>query len=281
MQNFTIAYKNKKLVLDNTKIMGILNLTPDSFSDGGMFNNIDPALYHVEQMIKDGVDIIDIGGESTRPNAEDVSDDIQIDRIIPIIEAINKRFDTLISVDTSSPKVIQEASLHNIFMWNDVRALSYDGALDMAAKLDIPVCIMHMRGNPRTMQKLTHYDDIVNEVKDYLLDRANTCINHGIKKENIILDIGFGFAKDLEGNFTLLNNLEKLSNLGYPLLSALSRKGMLGKISHKDNAKDRVIESVSGALISALKGALIVRVHDVKETYEALSVLKACQNLGQ
>lgn len=222
-----ISFNNKTLNLDTPKIMGILNVTPDSFSDGGRWNSLDRALAHAEQMVKEGATIIDIGGESTRPGATPVPLDEELLRVIPVVEKISKELDVMISIDTSQPKVMEEAVKAGAHIWNDIRALRLDGALEMAAKLQCPVILMHMLGDPKTMQADPHYEDVVKEVEKFLLDRVDDAIKAGIKKENIILDLGFGFGKSAKHNYQLLDHMQHFVDLGYPLLSALSRKSMI------------------------------------------------------
>lgn len=207
--------------------MGILNVTPDSFSDGGRWNTLDRALAHAEQMVKEGATIIDIGGESTRPGATPVPLDEELLRVIPVVEKISKELDVMISIDTSQPKVMEEAVKAGAHIWNDIRALRLDGALEMAAKLQCPVILMHMQGDPKTMQADPHYEDVVKEVEKFLLDRVDDAIKAGIKKENIILDLGFGFGKSAKHNYQLLDHMQHFVDLGYPVLSALSRKSMI------------------------------------------------------
>ena len=201
-----ISFNNKTLNLDTPKIMGILNVTPDSFSDGGRWNTLDRALAHAEQMVKEGATIIDIGGESTRPGATPVPLDEELLRVIPVVEKISKELDVMISIDTSQPKVMEEAVKAGAHIWNDIRALRLDGALEMAAKLQCPVILMHMQGDPKTMQADPHYEDVVKEVEKFLLDRVDDAIKAGIKKENIILDLGFGFGKSAKHNYQLLDH---------------------------------------------------------------------------
>lgn len=222
-----ISFNNKTLNLDTPKIMGILNVTPDSFSDGGRWNTLDRALAHAEQMVKEGATIIDIGGESTRPGATPVPLDEELLRVIPVVERISKELDVMISIDTSQPKVMEEAVKAGAHIWNDIRALRLDGALEMAAKLQCPVILMHMQGDPKTMQAAPHYEDVVKEVEKFLLDRVDDAIKAGIKKENIILDLGFGFGKSAKHNYQLLDHMQHFVDLGYPVLSALSRKSMI------------------------------------------------------
>ena len=204
-----ITFKDRTLDLNSSRIMGILNVTPDSFSDGGKYNNTDKALSHAQMMINDGADIIDIGGESTRPGATPVSVQEELDRVIPVVERISKNLDVMISIDTSQPLVMSEAVKAGAHIWNDIRALRLDNALETAAKLSVPVILMHMQGNPKTMQVDPHYDDVTKEVKDFLINRANDAMNAGIKKENIILELGFGFGKSVKHNFTLLDKMDE------------------------------------------------------------------------
>ena len=274
-----IKFNDRTLSLDTPRIMGILNVTPDSFSDGGHFNHLDKAFTHAREMVAQGADIIDVGGESTRPGAQAVSVDEEADRVLPVVEKIARELDVMISVDTSRPEIISACAKAGAHLWNDIRALQEEGAVKCAAKLQIPICLMHMQGQPRTMQIAPHYDDVVKEVTDFLIERAQICIDAGVKPENIILDPGFGFGKNLDDNYMLLQNLDKLCALPYPILSALSRKSMLGAIINQKDPALRDIASVSGALISVIKGAKIVRVHDVKATKEALEILIKTQSM--
>ena len=271
-----IKHLNRVITLNKPVIMGILNVTPDSFYDGGKWNSLDKGFEHALKMIEDGAQIIDIGGESTRSGAESVSVEQELERVIPFIKKIREvNSEVMISVDTSQPEVITKAIEAGADIWNDIRALSVDGALETAAKLDIPVILMHMKGTPKTMQNRPHYEDTLTEVIDFLKDKIESCHKVGIKDENIILDPGFGFGKTVKDNYILLDNLDKFVSLGYPLLSALSRKSMLGAACNIPNAQDRIVSSVAGALISVMKGAHMLRVHDVKETREALMVYNA------
>ncbi|MGN0901691.1 MAG: dihydropteroate synthase [Succinivibrio sp.] len=269
-----ISFNNRTLNLDEPKIMGILNVTPDSFSDGGCFNILDKAVDHAYEMVEDGASIIDIGGESTRPGANPVCVDEELSRVIPVVEKL-KDLDAMISIDTSQPQVITEALKAGAHIWNDIRALRLEGALETAAKLSCPVILMHMQGDPKTMQVDPHYTDVSKEVMDFLLNRVDDSITAGIKKENIILDLGFGFGKSPMHNFKLLNDMQKFVNQGYPVLSALSRKSMIGFATKIDEPNKRITGSVAGALLSIERGAQMVRVHDVKETKQAFDVYKA------
>lgn len=267
---------NKCLDLSFPQIMGILNFTPDSFSDSGQFFSLDKALFQVEKMLKDGATIIDIGGESTRPMAEEVSEAEELQRVIPLVEAVQKRFECWISVDTSKAIVMQEAAKVGMDLINDIRALREPGALEIAGKLNLPTCIMHMQGQPRTMQTNPHYDDVVQDVYQFLTDRTQTCLAAGIAKENIIWDMGFGFGKTVQHNYKLLQQLAQFCESGYPVLAGLSRKSMIGAVLDKP-VTERVVGSVAGALIAAQNGATILRVHDVAATADALKVWQATQ----
>ncbi|KGQ30102.1 dihydropteroate synthase [Gallibacterium anatis] len=267
--------KNQRVLdLSQAQVMGILNVTPDSFSDSGKFFSLDKALYHAEEMLKQGASIIDVGGESTRPMAEEVTLQQELDRVIPVVEAIRQRFDCWISVDTSKAEVMKAAADAGMDLINDIRALTEENALQTAAELDLPVCLMHMQGQPKTMQANPEYQNVVEEVLAWLLQRAAICEQAGVRKENIILDIGFGFGKTLQHNYQLLNHLEQFVATGYPLLIGLSRKSMIGNLLQKD-VNHRLVGSVAGALISVMKGAHIVRVHDVEATVDALKVWQA------
>lgn len=267
--------KNQRVLdLSQAQVMGILNVTPDSFSDSGKFFSLDKALYHAEEMLKQGASIIDVGGESTRPMAEEVTLQQELDRVIPVVEAIRQRFDCWISVDTSKAEVMKAVADAGMDLINDIRALTEENALQTAAELDLPVCLMHMQGQPKTMQANPEYQNVVEEVLAWLLQRAAICEQVGVRKENIILDIGFGFGKTLQHNYQLLNHLEQFVATGYPLLIGLSRKSMIGNLLQKD-VNHRLVGSVAGALISVMKGAHIVRVHDVEATVDALKVWQA------
>ncbi|MDP8099016.1 dihydropteroate synthase [Pasteurella atlantica] len=274
-----ISYKNYQKcdrLLDLTKpnIMGILNFTPDSFSDSGRFFSLDKALFQVEKMLNDGADIIDIGGESTRPNAEIISEQQELERVVPLVEAVRSRFDCLISVDTSKAEVMKESAKVGMDIINDIRALTLPNALDTAAELGLPVCLMHMQGTPQTMQQNPDYDDVVDEVATFLNKRAFACLISGIPQEHIILDVGFGFGKTVEHNYQLLKHLNIFAESGYPILAGLSRKSMIGAVLDKP-VEDRLIGSVAGALLCVQNGAKIIRVHDVKETADALKIWNA------
>lgn len=264
----------RSLVLDRTLIMGILNLTPDSFSDGGLWLGKSEAVRHALAMQEAGADIIDVGGESTRPGAQAVSLQQELDRVIPVIESIVPQLSVAVSIDTSKPEVMREAVAAGAGMINDVYALRQDGALQAAAELAVPVCLMHMLGDPRVMQTSPTYDDVVKEVADFLLDRARMCEDSGISTDNIVLDPGFGFGKTLEQNIALFHALPDLMTRGYPLLIGVSRKSMLGQLTGREVA-GRVAGSITAAALAAQTGVAIVRVHDVAETRDALKVTTA------
>ncbi|TNG95499.1 dihydropteroate synthase [Pasteurellaceae bacterium USgator11] len=271
-----ISHQNRTLDLSLPKIMGILNFTPDSFSDSGQFYQLDKALYHVEQMLADGADIIDIGGESTRPMAAEVSLEQELQRVVPLVEAVRQRFDCWISVDTSKALVMREAAKVGMNLINDIRALQEESALQTAVTLDMPVCIMHMQGQPRTMQAAPRYQNVVAEVADFLRQRAEQCIAAGIKKTHLIVDPGFGFGKSLQHNYQLLQQLKVFSELGYPVLAGVSRKSMIGQLLDKP-VEQRMVGSVAATLLAAINGASILRVHDVAAMADALKVWQAMQ----
>lgn len=268
---------NKTLVLDRPHVMGILNVTPDSFSDGGKFNSLDNALQQAERMVQAGISIIDIGGESTRPGAPDVSLEEELERVIPAIKAIRAKFDVWISIDTSKAEVMRQAVEAGADLINDVRALQEPGALQVAADANVPICLMHMKGQPRTMQANPSYDDVLQDVEAFLQERVEACEAVGISKEQLILDPGFGFGKTIEHNYHLLAHLEKFHSLGLPVLAGMSRKSMIFKLLDKVPA-DCMVASVTCATIAAMKGAQIIRVHDVEETLEAMKIIEVMNN---
>lgn len=256
--------------------MGIVNVTPDSFSDGGRYVSTENALHHALQLIEQGADLLDIGGESTRPGSNQVSAEEELRRIMPLVEALVER-NVSVSVDTSKPEVMRAAIDAGAAMINDVNALKAEGALEAVAAGGVAACLMHMQGEPRNMQAQPHYDDVVAEVKDFLRQRLNAAIAAGIPRERLVLDPGFGFGKMLEHNIELLRHLDQFLDLDAPLLVGLSRKSMLGKITGNE-VSDRVYASVAAALLAVAKGASILRVHDVKATRDALAVYNAVQN---
>jgi dihydropteroate synthase len=268
---------DKVLHLDRPQVMGIVNITPDSFSDGGRYFDSSRALAHALELVEEGADILDIGGESTRPGAAEVSVQEELDRVIPIIEALAAEVPVPISIDTSKPEVMYEALRSGAGFLNDVRALQEPGALETAAKSDVPVCLMHMQGAPRTMQDDPHYDDVVVDVEKFFRQRITACEQAGIKRERILLDPGFGFGKSLEHNISLLSELERFQSLDCPLLVGMSRKRMIGTLLGDVPPDKRLYGSVSAAVVAAMKGAAIIRVHDVRPTVEALKVVTAIQ----
>lgn len=266
-----IEYKGKILDLSRPKIMGIVNVTPDSFSDGGKYTNLDTAFEHVKDLVLAGASIIDVGGESTRPGAAIVSEQEELDRVIPLVEKISQELDVWISVDTSKAAVMKEALEVGAHIINDIRSLTEESAMDVVAKYKCPVCLMHMQGNPQTMQEDPHYDDLIGDISLFLFERIHTCINAGIKRENIIIDPGFGFGKTLDQNYKLLGQLDRFLSFGLPLLVGMSRKSMIGNLI-KASVDERLVGSIAAHLYAVQKGANILRVHDVKEMSEALKV---------
>lgn len=267
----------KTLSLDTPQVMGIINVTPDSFSDGGKFNSVDAALEQVEAMIASGVTIVDIGGESTRPGAPDVELQEELARVIPVIRAIRERFDVWISVDTSKAEVMRQAVEAGADIINDVRALQEPGALEVAAAAGVPICLMHMQGQPRTMQANPTYEDLLTDVAQFLQERIAACEAVGITREQLILDPGFGFGKTLEHNYHLLAHLDKFHQFGLPVLAGMSRKSMIFKLLDKVPA-DCLAGSLACATLAAAKGAQIIRVHDAAETVEAVKIVQMMQS---
>ena len=265
-----LRFGEQRLDLAHPRVMGILNVTPDSFSDGGMFLDREQALEHARRMVADGADIIDIGGESTRPGAIPVREDEELERVIPLIEAL-AREGMRVSVDTVKPAVMREALAAGAGMINDVRALREPGAIDAVAAGRAAVCLMHMQGEPRTMQAEPYYVDVVKDVREFLVERALACEAAGIARDRIVIDPGFGFGKTVAHNLALLRSLDVFKATGYPVMAGISRKSMLGGIAGRD-VKERVVASVAAALAAVTRGASIVRVHDVRETVDALKV---------
>ena len=269
----------KHLDLSRPSIMGIVNVTPDSFSDGGeLYDNaqldLSKTLKIIEKMLADGADIIDIGGESTRPGAAVVSTQQELDRVIPVLEAVVERFDALVSVDTSTAEVITESSKKGASLINDVRALGREGALAAAASSQLPICLMHMQNQPQTMQIEPTYTDVVAEVLAFLDERKYICMKAGIDSQKIILDPGFGFGKTLAHNLTLFGAIDQFVATGHPVLVGVSRKTMIGQMLGLENTDERLMGSVALALLAAQRGAAILRVHDVLETRQAIDVWK-------
>ncbi|OCG41228.1 dihydropteroate synthase [Gilliamella sp. Bif1-4] len=270
-----IHFQNQVMDLSFPQVMGIVNMTPDSFSDGGNYNNLDDAMRRVDSMIQAGATFIDVGGESTRPGAVEVSVDEELNRVIPLVEKIARYFDVWISVDTSKPQVMTESAKAGAHLINDIRALTVPGAVEAAAQTGLPVCIMHMQGDPKTMQNAPYYElDIYQEVDDFFTKQIQRCINEGIDRQKIILDPGFGFGKTLMHNYRLLATLERFHHLNLPLLVGMSRKSMIGQVLNVP-PQERTLGSVTCAVIAAMKGAKIIRVHDVQETFNALRIVQA------
>ncbi len=257
------------LDLARPQVMGILNVTPDSFSDGGEFLAADAALAQAQKMVNDGAGIIDVGGESTRPGALLVSVEEEIARVVPVIQAIHSELDIPISIDTSKPEVMRAAINAGAGLINDVRALQVEGALQAAVECDVPVCLMHSQGTPQTMQDNPQYDDVVTDVIAFLLQRINDCEQAGISRDKLILDPGFGFGKRTTHNLQLMKNLARLVDLGLPVLVGVSRKSMIGKLLNV-SVEERLAASLSLAALSVWQGAKIIRSHDVRETVQAI-----------
>lgn len=268
----TLDCAGRALKLDRPRICGILNLTDDSFSGDGLRANVEAAVTQGVAMVEQGADMLDVGAESTRPGAGEVAADAEIARVVPVIEALAKRVEVPISIDTSKPEVMRTAVAAGAGFINDVYALRREGALDAAAELKVPVCLMHMQGEPRTMQDDPRYDDVVSDVRRFLAERIFACEMSGIDKKRIVVDPGFGFGKTLEHNLALLANLDQFAALGVPLLVGLSRKAMIGKLTGRDGGAARAAGSAAAAMIAVQRGAMIVRVHDVAATRDALAV---------
>ncbi|MEE4104590.1 dihydropteroate synthase [Pseudomonas viridiflava] len=267
---------NRVLDLAHTHVMGILNATPDSFSDGGRYSQLDAALRHAQEMVAAGATLIDVGGESTRPGARPVSPAEEVDRVAPVVERIARELDVIISVDTSTPEVIVESARLGAGLINDVRSLRRPGALEAAAATGLPVCLMHMLGEPGDMQDNPHYQDLIGEVSVFLADRMERCEAAGIPKDRIILDPGFGFAKTLEHNLSLFRHMEALHALGRPLLVGVSRKSMIGAVLGRP-VGERLIGGLALAALAMTKGARILRVHDVAETADVVRMIAAVE----
>ncbi|UCR86765.1 dihydropteroate synthase [Pseudomonas chlororaphis] len=268
---------NRVLDLAHTHVMGILNVTPDSFSDGGRFSQLDAALRHAEGMVRAGATLIDVGGESTRPGARAVSPLEELERVAPIVERIHRELDVIISVDTSTPAVMRETARLGAGLINDVRSLRRDGALDAAAATGLPVCLMHMLGEPGDMQDNPQYRDVTKEVGEFLAERMAQCAAVGIGAERIILDPGFGFAKTLQHNLSLFKHMDALHALGQPLLVGVSRKSMIGQALSRP-VGERLYGGLALAALAMSKGAKILRVHDVAETVDVVRMITAVES---
>ncbi|MBX8575606.1 dihydropteroate synthase [Pseudomonas cichorii] len=268
---------NRVLDLARTHVMGILNATPDSFSDGGRYSQLDAALRHAEAMVLAGATLIDVGGESTRPGAPPVSPVEELERVAPVVEAIGRELDVIVSVDTSTPEVMLETARLGAGLINDVRSLGRPGALEAAARTGLPVCLMHMLGEPGNMQDDPRYTDLVGEVGAFLRERMTQCAAAGIDRERIILDPGFGFAKTLDHNLSLFKHMEVLHSLGRPLLVGVSRKSMIGAVLGRP-VGERLYGGLALAALAMAKGARILRVHDVAETVDVVRMIAAVES---
>lgn len=273
---FELIAGTKRLALSSPIVMGILNVTPDSFSDGGQYSSYELACQHADDMVAQGAGMIDIGGESTRPGAAEVSLADELARVIPLVKYVAAQHDVWISVDTSKAEVMRQAVAAGAHLINDVRALMEPGALEAAAELQVPICLMHMQGDPQSMQFSPTYHNVIEDVSAFLTERIETCLRAGISRELLILDPGFGFGKSLEHNYELLAKLDHFSKFDLPILIGLSRKSMIGNLLAKPTS-ERLAGSLAGALIAAQKGAHIIRVHDVAQTVDMLKVLQATQ----
>jgi dihydropteroate synthase len=277
-----LEFANQRFDLSQPRVMGILNVTPDSFADGGRYSSVDAALRRAEAMQTEGADIIDVGGESTRPGAAAVGVQEELDRVIPVIERLTQSLAVPVSVDTSKPEVMRAAVAAGAVMINDVKALCAEGALQAAADLKVPVCLMHMQGESHSMQRMPDYKDVVREVRQFLQNRIQACEAHGIARSALLIDPGFGFGKALQHNLQLLRNLSEFAALGVPVLVGLSRKSMIGTILQNAREADQAVPveqrlygSLAAAMLSVLNGAHILRVHDVGATLDMLQVLAA------
>tara|TARA_R110001599_G_scaffold28969_7_gene99634 strand:- start:2635 stop:3531 length:897 start_codon:yes stop_codon:yes gene_type:complete len=271
---------DRELDLAHAHVMGILNVTPDSFSDGGRFVHLDQALRRVEQMLVEGATLIDVGGESTRPGADPVSAEQEVERVVPVVEAIKQRFDTIVSVDTSTPQVMTGSAAVGAGLINDVRALQRTGALEAAAQTGLPVCLMHMQGDPQSMQQAPSYTSILDEVSAFLVDRVAACAQAGIPAGKVLLDPGFGFGKTLEHNLQLFAGMQRLLPKGLPLLVGVSRKSMIGQLLNRP-VDQRLSGGLALAVLAVQAGARIIRVHDVAQTVDALRMTEAVLAAGE
>lgn len=272
-------FAGRKLDMSRCHVMGIVNVTPDSFSDGGQYNQVDSALAHARRQVLEGAAFVDIGGESTRPGAAPVSVQEELDRVCPVVEAVAAELDTVISVDTSTPEVISETARLGAGLVNDVRALQREGAVAAVVAADLPVCLMHMQGQPASMQARPQYQSVLRDVTSFLMGRVRILEEAGLASSKILLDPGFGFGKTLDHNLELLKSLAQMRVLGYPLLVGLSRKSMLGAITGRA-VSERLPASLAVATIAAMQGAAIIRVHDVRETVDAVTVCRHFRGQG-
>ena len=275
-----MQFKHKHLDLSQPRVMGILNVTPDSFSDGGRFTQVDAAMQQAQQMVAEGAGIIDVGGESTRPGAQPVNEQQELERVIPVVERIARELDVIVSIDTSKAGVMREAIAAGAHMINDVQALRETDAIATAAQLHTPVCLMHMLGEPRTMQSQPEYQDVVAEVRAFLQQRVQACVAAGIPHDQLILDPGFGFGKTLQHNLSLFKHLPQLVQLGYPVLVGVSRKSMLGSILNLP-VEQRLSGSLGLAALAVWLGASIIRAHDVGATVQAIQAVQAVHGVKE
>jgi dihydropteroate synthase len=269
----------RRIDLSVPRVMGVLNVTPDSFSDGGQFEGLPAAIDRAALMVADGVDVIDVGGESTRPGAEPVTLQQELERVMPVIEALSRRFDVAISLDSSTPQVMREAVAQGACLLNDVRGFRREGAVEAAVASGAALCIMHMQGEPSTMQVSPQYTDVLSDVRDWLLERASVLLAAGADAASLMIDPGFGFGKTVEQNYSLLAGLSRLAAGPYPVLAGLSRKSMIGAVTGRPVGQ-RVYGSVAAALIAVQQGARMVRVHDVPATVDALRVFNKTQEFS-
>ena len=276
----SINAQSRLLGLDGPAVMGVLNVTPDSFSDGGHFVAVETAVARAREMHAQGAAIIDIGGESTRPGADSVSDQEELDRVLPVIEGVVAELPTLISIDTSKPTVMRAAVAAGAAMVNDVCALQAEGAMAAAVELQVPVCLMHMQGAPRTMQENPVYVDVVSEVAEFLSERVAQCMQSGLGQDKILIDPGFGFGKTAQQNMQLLASLARFRKIECPLLIGISRKSTLGLVTGRD-VDDRLAASIAAATAAVLQGALVIRAHDVAATVDAVQVAACLLNNGE
>ncbi|MEJ2361084.1 MAG: dihydropteroate synthase [Gammaproteobacteria bacterium] len=275
-----MQFKTRQLDLSQPQVMGILNVTPDSFSDGGRFSSAEAALQQARRMVDEGATIVDVGGESTRPGAQPVATAEELERVVPVVERIARELDVIISVDTCKPEVMQAAVAAGAHMVNDVMALRENGALAAVAALQVPVCLMHMQGEPRTMQTRPVYDDVVADIRGFLQQRLQACLAAGIARDQLILDPGFGFGKSLQHNLTLFKHLPRFVELGYPVLVGVSRKSMLGSILDLP-VEQRMPGSIGLAALAVWLGASIIRAHDVGPTIQAIRAVEAVKSVRE
>ncbi len=265
----------RTLDLSRPSVMGILNVTPDSFSDGGVFVALDQSLKRAREMAEEGATIIDVGGESTRPGARLVGEQEELDRVIPVISAIAGELPVTISIDTSKPLVMREAAAAGAGMINDVMGLRMPGAIEAAAEIGLPTCLMHMQGSPGSMQKSPRYEDVVEDLMDFFSARLKACEEAGLSRDRLLLDPGFGFGKTLAHNLSLLKHLPRFADMGLPLLVGISRKSMIGALLDDRPTEGRLYGSLAAAVVAVERGASVIRTHDVKPTVDALRIVSA------